>query len=357
MTPAEREVRRRLAAKGALPIAELMEIALAGGLGYYADRDPLGEAGDFITAPEISQMFGELIGLFLLDSWHRLGAPAPFHLVELGPGRGSLMADALRAAGRDPAFLAARRLHLVEINAALKAMQGRALAAHAPLWHESLDAVPAGPFLLIANEFLDALPIHQFQRTPRGWRERVVVAAAGGGLAFALAPPGGALALIEPGRLEAAPVGAVIEAAPAALALAARIARRAAAQPGLALVIDYGPSESGAGEILQAVKAHRLHPPLADIGEADLSAHVDFAALARAARREGARVFGPAAQGAFLRALGIERRALRLQRDAGAEDQARIARQLRRLTGAAEMGDLFKAMAIASPSLAELAGL
>jgi NADH dehydrogenase [ubiquinone] 1 alpha subcomplex assembly factor 7 len=354
-TRAAQDLAARIAATGAVSIAGFMEIALTGPGGYYTRQDPLGRGGDFITAPEISQMFGELLGLWCVDTWTRLGRPDPFNLVELGPGRGTLMADALRAARQAPDFLAALRLHLVEVNAALIEAQRLALAGAAPHWHARLEAVPPGPSIILANEFFDALPIHQFEMTASGWRERAVVRS-GGGFAFALTAPGPALALLAPAHLQAKP-GEIVEICPAGLEIAAQIAGRLRQFPGAALVIDYGPATSAPGASLQAVKQHRFHDPLADVGAADLTAHVDFAALAGAAERQGARVFGPATQRDFLLALGIEARSRQLQAAAAAPTADAIGAARDRLIGTGEMGILFKVLALASPGIDRLAGI
>jgi NADH dehydrogenase [ubiquinone] 1 alpha subcomplex assembly factor 7 len=348
MHTALQSIRRRIALEGPLTVAAVMEEALAGRNGYYRDRDPLGPEGDFITAPEVSQMFGELIGLWCVDTWQRLGAPDPFHLVEMGPGRGTLMADALRAARVSAPFLAAKRLHLVEINAALKAKQAERLKDHGPIWHDSLDGVPQGPMLLIANELFDALPIHQLQMTPQGWRERVV-ALDGEHLQFGLAAPGAALGLLRPAHRQGQHDGAIAEVSPASIALIDAIARRISAHDGAALIMDYGPAESGLGDSFQAMKQHSYHLPLEALGEADLTAHVDFGALGQAAADAGAQVFGPTAQGDFLRALGIELRANMLAQKADAATAEILHAQVHRLIAPEQMGRLFKAIGLVGP--------
>ncbi|MDY0871361.1 class I SAM-dependent methyltransferase [Dongia rigui] len=349
MHPALQSIRRRIALEGPLTLAAVMEEALAGRNGYYRDHDPLGPEGDFITAPEVSQMFGELIGLWCVDTWQRLGSPAAFNLVEMGPGRGTLMADALRAARVSAGFLAAKQLHLVEINAALRAKQAERLADHQPVWHEHLDGVPAGPMILVANELFDALPVHQLQMTAQGWRERVV-ALDGEHLQFGLAAPGAALGLLRPAH-RTAHDGAIAEVSPASIALIDTIARRLVADAGAALIIDYGPAESGLGDSFQALKRHTYHLPLEALGEADLTAHVDFGALKAAAEEAGANVFGPTAQGDFLRALGIELRANMLAQKADAGTAEILHRQVHRLIAPEQMGRLFKALGLASPTL------
>ncbi len=348
---------RRIRVAGPISVAEYMAEALGHPtLGYYTTRDPLGAAGDFVTAPEISQMFGELIGLWCAETWERMGRPAPVLIVELGPGRGTLMADALRALRRvAPAFRAALRLHLVETSPTLRRLQTERLADVSPTWHDRLADVPAGlPTLVVANEFLDALPIRQFIRTEEGWRERQVGLdpAGSGRFAFALAPePTASLALIPAPLRDRAPPGSLFEACPAALSIAGALAARAVRDGGAALLIDYGHVASACGETLQAARGHRRHDPLDTPGSADLTAHVDFAAVARAATETGARIWGPVPQGEFLRALGIEARAGMLLRGATPAQAAVIESGCRRLIDPAEMGTLFKALAIADPAL------
>ena len=351
-------IARRIRATGPLTVAEFMTEAMQHPrLGYYATRDPLGAAGDFITAPEVSQVFGELIGLWCADVWTRMGRPEPVLLVELGPGRGTLMADALRALAVAPDFRRALRLHLVETSPALRALQARMLDTAAATWHERLDAVPAGPLLLIANEFLDALPIRQFERRGGGWHERRVgLAPDGSALAFALDPAPSPSAALISSQLTAAPDGSVAEVRPAALGLADELARRLAREGGAALFIDYGHGESACGDTLQAVKRHSTHPVLAAPGSADLTAHVDFKAFAGAARAAGVRTFGPVTQGRFLRALGIELRARQLIANASAETAAAVRGGVRRLIDADQMGTLFKVLALTHPDLPAPAG-
>ncbi|MGE4220014.1 MAG: class I SAM-dependent methyltransferase, partial [Alphaproteobacteria bacterium] len=316
---------------------------------YYRRADPLGAAGDFTTAPEISQMFGEMIGLWCAEMWQRMGRPAPAILAELGPGRGTLMADLLRAARMAPGFPAALRLHLVETSPALRARQRAALPGLDVVWHDRVESVPDGPLLLVANEFFDALPVHQFVCTPRGWRERLVAVGADGrfGLVLAAAPTPMA-ALIAPALRDSAAEGAVAEVSPASIAAAAAIGRRIAAQGGAALILDYGDAQGRGGDTLQAVRRHARHDPFDAPGSADLTAHVDFARLAQAASEGGARCHGPVSQGAFLERLGIRLRADRLRPAAvpGSVDAA-----LDRLIGPAGMGTLFKALAVVHPDL------
>jgi NADH dehydrogenase [ubiquinone] 1 alpha subcomplex assembly factor 7 len=317
--------------------------------GYYMTRDPFGRAGDFTTAPEISQMFGEMLGLWAAEAWRQMGSPGTLRLVELGPGRGTLMADLLRAARTVPEFRAALDLHLVETSPVLRDAQAAALAqAGVPhRWHDRIDSVPDGPTLVLANEVFDALPVRHFVRTERGWCERLVGLGPDGALAFGLSP------LPEAGLSLKAPVGAMLELGAEGLGVMRAIARRIAGQGGAALILDYGHAASGFGETLQALQAHRFADPLAAPGEADLTTHVDFAALARTARQEGAAAHGPVTQGAFLLGLGIAARAAQLS--ASRPDQAgAIEAALQRLTGPGTpdqpgMGELFKVLAITAP--------
>jgi SAM-dependent MidA family methyltransferase len=309
---------------------------------YYATRDPLGTGGDFTTAPEISQMFGELVGLWLADLWDRAGRPGGACYVELGPGRGTLAADALRAmarAGLRPP------VHLVETSPVLRrAQEDRVPAA---TWHSEVSSLPEGvPLLVVANEFFDALPVHQLVTTERGWCERMVTHRDG-----RFVPVPGPL---RGSRGQAAP-GTVRETSPAGVAVVRQIASLIARKGGAALIIDYGHECSAAGETLQAVAAHEYADPWAEPGERDLTAHVDFQALGEAAAGEGVRVVGPREQGAWLEALGIEVRAETLAR-AAPERAEEVASARRRLTAPEEMGRLFKTMALVAPGWPEPAG-
>jgi len=347
-TPLADLLRRRIADAGPLGIADFMAEALGHpDHGYYATRDPLGAAGDFITAPEVSQMFGELIGLWCAEVWRTALAPRPVALVELGPGRGTLMADALRAARMLPDFAEALTVHLVETSPVLRSAQERTLAAHQVQWHRSLETVPDGPALLIANEFFDALPVRQFELAAGGWHERMVGLAPGGArFCVVLAPDAAPDAPVPREIHEAAQPGDVAETCPAGLSIAGQLARRVARHGGAALIIDYGHAASAPGDTLQAVRGHKRCDPLDVPGEADLTAHVDFAALAREAARRGAATYGPVPQGLFLARLGIAERAERLRRSATPEQARDIASALHRLIAQEEMGTLFKVLAI-----------
>lgn len=321
--------------------------------GYYATRDPFGAAGDFTTAPEISQMFGELVGLWCAVTWQMIGSPSRVILAEMGPGRGTLMADALRALATVPPFLAAAEVWLVETSPTLRQRQRQTLAGRDIRWAERFEDLPSdAPLLMVANELFDALPILQYQKQGGHWHERRVGLTADGGFAFVL---GSEATPDLPAEVLDAPDGAIAEDCPQGRALAAAIGKRVAGfVPGAALLIDYGHGLSAAGDTLQAVKAHKFHPVLEAPGSADLTAHVDFAALARAAYP--ARAHGPAGQGAFLSRLGIQARAAMLAKGAPATAE-QVEGQLRRLIDPREMGTLFKVMGLAHPALPTLPGL
>lgn len=347
------EIKALIAAEGPMPLARYMALALGHPVhGYYVARDPIGRHGDFTTAPEISQMFGEILGVWAAHMWRAMGAPSSVGLVELGPGRGTLMADALRAMRVVPGLAAALTVHLVEMSPALRARQKDMLAAlSVPIaWHEALADVPQGPLIVLANEFLDALPLHQYEKRAGRWHERVVGVDGDGRLALGLAPDAVPEALIA-ARFRAAPDGAIFERAPAREAIAAEVVQRFARAPGAALFIDYGHARSGLGDTFQAVRGHAYADPFADPGEADLTSHVDFEAVASAARHGGAEVHGPIGQGAFLLRLGMAERARRLATGKNVETVRDIFSALDRLTSAEGMGTLFQALAVTSPGL------
>jgi len=305
---------------------------------FYAQPDPLAH---FITAPEISQAFGECLGLWAAVTWQQMGAPAPVWLVELGPGRGTLMADAWRAVGEMvPGFQAAARIALVETSASLRARQGVALAGMEVQWFDRAEDMPPGPAIILANEFFDALPVRQFIRRAEGWMERFVAHGT-----FVEQP--------SDQTLPAAPEGSVLERGEAGQALAAYLAARIAAQGGAALLLDYGPAETALGDSLQALRAHQAADPLGPPGSADLTAHVDFAALARAAGR--ADVHGPIPQGLFLQRLGLMSRAAMLAQSAPRQ-AGMILSGAQRLVTPEGMGRLFKALCLCQPGLAVPAG-
>ena len=314
--------------------------------GYYMTRDPFGAAGDFVTAPEISQMFGEMIGAWLADLWLRMGAPKLFALLEAGPGRGTLTKDILRATRSVTGFHAALRLHLLETGPVLRGMQQQVLAAagFAAQWHDTLDACIAaseGPLFCVANEFLDALPVRQFQMTPEGWRERLIQIDGEGRFYFGLGP----ILAID---LEPAAPGTIHESALARVAWLGQLGAALKLRGGAALIVDYGVGTLS-GNTLQAVRGHRRADPLDDPGQADITSHVDFAALKAAAIMTCGSVQGPVGQGSFLKNLGIEARAERL----GGSDAVAA---LHRLTAAEGMGALFKVMAMTAPGMPVPAG-
>lgn len=361
MTPLEEKLARRIAATGPITVADYMAACLGDPEhGYYLTRDPLGRGGDFVTAPEISQMFGELIGAFAVATWMMMGSPSPFVLAELGPGRGTLMADLLRTGRVRPSFLDGARVHLVETSPVLRRAQEQTLTATGvPIaWHDRFEAVPAGPTIVVANEFFDALPIRQFVRSGDGWAERMVGIDEGGRLAFGLRPLGGPTGAAEP-AIAGSPSsslpladGAVVEVSPAATAIAGTIAERVVRHGGAALIVDYGYQGPALGDTLQAAKAHRFADPLLTPGEADLTAHVDFAALAGAGRKAGAFVRPLISQGDFLIRLGLAERAEALASGKDDAGRASIAADVERLAGREAMGDLFKVFAFSHPALA-----
>lgn len=351
-TPLTGEIAELIAADGPIPVSRYMALCLGHPRhGYYMTRDPFGTGGDFTTAPEISQIFGELIGVWAASIWESFGRPAPVRVIELGPGRGTLMADLVRAAGALPDFRAALDIHLVETSPVLAARQRATLAAVPATWHTDITAVPPGPTILIANEFLDALPVRQFVMTQQGWRERVV-GVADGRLAFGLAPDPVPPALIPEHLRQAAP-GAVFEHCPAFGTLAASLANRAADAPLTALFIDYGHARSAHGETLQAVKDHRFVDPLAEPGEADLTAQVDFEALAGAALSAGLAASPVSTQRDFLFRLGLAPRAEALVRvNPAAFDTIRAGAERLVDPSPAGMGALFKAITLHGPDIA-----
>ncbi len=349
----ELEIRRRIALNGPLNLARYMSLCLVHEEhGYYMKKDPLGVLGDFTTAPEISQMFGELIGLWCAGIWQSMGAPANMHLVELGPGRGTLMADALRAIRRAlPQFMAAINVHLVETSPVLREKQADALrlSGIVPHWHERVGDVPPGPVIFIANEFFDALPIYQYQKTQSGWRERLVGAAGGQGFRMALSPVIAKNTSL-PEKLCKAAIGDVAEISPARDKVVKTISKRLARQAGAALIIDYGHVKTAHGDTFQAVKNHQYTNPFHSPGNADLTSHVDFEHMGNIAFEGGAAVHGPITQGEFLTRLGIKARAQVLAGRGDGEVKIQIKNALKRLTDAGQMGELFKVLCLTSPT-------
>jgi NADH dehydrogenase [ubiquinone] 1 alpha subcomplex assembly factor 7 len=348
-------LKEQIAREGPISVHDFMRACLADrDEGYYATRQPIGERGDFVTAPEISQIFGELIGAWAATIWQSMGAPASVTIAELGPGRGTLMADGLRVFKRVPGFLDRVTVALIETSPVLRETQKETLrGSPIPLqWHESIEPLPQGPLILIANEFIDALPVRQLLREGGRWHERCVTLDGEGGFAFCAGAALGAEAVTASLRALDAEDGAIFETRPAFSPLLASLAARARHAPVSALIVDYGHAESGLGDTLQAVQHHRFADPLAAPGEADLTAHVDFATLADSARARGLVVFGPMPQGEFLLKLGLEARCQSLLREASPDQKAAILSGAARLADPRQMGLLFKVLALQSSGLA-----
>ena len=350
MTGADADwLERRVRRVGPMTVAEFMAEALHHRQsGYYATGDPLGPGGDFVTAPEVSQMFGELLGLWMVSAWTSQGSPPDAVLVELGPGRGTLMADAARAIAAAGAGVLVRTPHLVETSPVLRRSQAERLAHLEPVWHRDLSDMPDGPWFVIANEFLDALPIHQLVLRDGDWREVLVSARPDGdGLCWAMdrAPSTLTGVLPEPLR-RSREDGLIAEICPAAEHLVSDVAARISACGGAGLFVDYGAMRNARGATLQAVCGHRPVDPLEAPGRADLSSHVDFARLRERAAAAGCVMHGPVDQGRFLVELGIRERAAALGRGGDADRRIRVERDMARLIDPGQMGTLFKAAAI-----------
>ncbi len=343
MTTLKQFLAKRIEAVGPISLATYMaECLMHPVYGYYQKESVFGLDGDFTTAPEISQMFGEMMGLWLADRWIKMGRPDAVNLVELGPGRGTLMADLLRATSPVEDFMDAVSVHFVETSTQLKALQ----AENVPnaKWHSTLADVPDGPMLLVANEFFDALPIHQYEKRDGSWFERMV-GTDGDALGFMLGPTGPQFALLND-DLRDAPDGSIVEVCPAALSIAGEIAERLSLSGGAALVIDYGYRKSAHGDSFQAMQKHEFVDAFDEPGAADLTAHVNFEALKAAAREKGANVHGPTTQGLFLMSIGLGARAQVLASAGDEAHQNKILLDLKRLTAADEMGSLFKVLTI-----------
>ncbi len=342
----------QIAAQGPMRLSDYMSLCLLHPQhGYYTTRPPFGSQGDFITAPEISQMFGEMLGLCLAQAWLDQGAPSAFTLAELGPGRGTLMADVLRATRGVAGFHAAMSLHLIEASPALQAEQAQLLAGHKVQWHTDVAPLPEAPLYLLANEFFDALPIRQFHREGQGWAE-VLVGARGGDLVFGKSAPMTSAALAP--WLASTPMGGIVEHCPAALPVIDTLAQRISWHGGAALIVDYG-GWNGLGDTFQAMRAHGFADPLDSPGLADLTAHVDFAPLAAQAEQGGLQV-QYTQQGAFLMALGLMQRAARLRQNLDPRTAQSHLAATERLTNPNEMGQLFKVLGLSPQGAPPLAG-
>ncbi|MCJ8519343.1 SAM-dependent MidA family methyltransferase [Pseudorhizobium tarimense] len=355
-TPLAQKIKALIRATGPISVTDYFSMCLADPEhGYYRTREPFGTAGDFITAPEISQLFGEMVGIFMVHAWQRHGSPTNVQLVEIGPGRGTMMADMLRVIARlAPSMNESMTIHLVETSERLRGIQRVTLESHSTRvrWHESFEKIPDGFTLIAANELFDAIPIRQFVKTPTGFRERMVGLDAADGLVFTAG-----VATLDPQVLPSpaasVPDGTIFELAPARQAVMLALCERLRRFGGTALLIDYGHMVSGFGDTLQAVRAHDFDPPLAHPGEADLTSHVDFEDLAKVAVGAGLHLNGGLRQGEFLYGLGLAERASALARGKEPGEKKLITAAVDRLAGegAGKMGELFKTMAVSSPAL------
>ncbi|MDB5525299.1 MAG: TetR family transcriptional regulator [Rhizobium sp.] len=358
MTPLAEKIKAIIRVNGPISVTDYFALCLADPeYGYYRTRDPFGRGGDFITAPEVSQLFGEMVGIFLVQAWQKhLKPKRAVRIAEIGPGRGTMMADMLRVFSKlAPELYESATIHLIETSPALAGIQAQTLAGHRDRihWHQTFDEIPDGFLLLVGNEFFDAVPIRQFVKTASGFRERLVGLDENDALTFAAGISGLDAALLPSGHRDA-PVGTIVEIAPARSAIMQAIADRLFNSGGTALFIDYGHLEAGFGDTLQAVLDHRFDPPLANPGEADLTSHVDFSALAEMAQVRSVHVNGMMTQGDFLLALGTAERAGTLGAGKDPVQQAAIRSAVERLVGTEtnEMGVLFKVLAVSSPQVA-----
>lgn len=348
MTRLKERIVDLISALGPIPVSEYMALCLFDPRdGYYTTREPFGAKGDFTTAPEISQMFGELVAVWVYEAWLAIGKPMPVTVAEIGPGRGTLMKDMLRTLSRlDGEFVAAASFAMVETSPRLADIQKKTLAGAqaAPDWHENVGTLANAPLLIVGNELFDAIPVRQFVRTEKGWRERMIGLNDNDELTFFAGAASLDPALL-PDDAADAPQGAIVELAPARAALMTAIAEQIAKHGGAGLFIDYGYLRPGVGDTLQALRKHRHDEVLASPGEADLTTHVDFAALAAAARAQGLAAH-TATQGAFLLDMGLLERAGQLGADAGEALREKISDEVERLAGPQAMGELFKVLAV-----------
>lgn len=350
-TPLTAKIRTLIERTGPLTLADYMQLCLFDPkLGYYVQGDAIGRSGDFITAPEISQMFGELAGIWLVSVWNRLGRPSPFNLVEFGPGTGTLMQDMQRGFARFPDFAKSFSTYLVEASPAMKGEQQRKLGSCDIRWSSSLDEVPTGPMLAIGNEFLDCLPFRQYVRSKDHWLELGVGVAESGQFEF----------VALPSRLGERSVkkdlgnpreGDIFEISPAREAFVETLASRIANEGGAALFFDYGHVKSGLGDTFQAIRDHQPVDPLLAPGKADLTSHVDFAPLEKLASKMGCPTVNLTTQGEFLLQMGLLERAGAIGRDKGVDVQSRLREEVERLAAPNAMGKLFKAFAFASETI------
>ena len=342
-----------ITADGPMPVDRYMALALGHEAhGYYMGRDPFGRAGDFITAPEVSQMFGELIGIWCAAGWQMMDAPAQWNLIELGPGRGTLLSDLVRACSVMPGLRDGMKVHLIDTSPALKTMQAETLkrAGVEASWHDRLEDVPDGQSLIIANEFFDALPVVQLQKQSGHWHERVVGLDREKKLVFGLASDPISPALV-PSWAAGVEDGEIIEISPARDAVAREIGRRITEDKGAALIVDYGHVRSAVGDTMQAVRKHQFAPVLAQPGDADITSHVDFEALTNAVTANGAKAYGPVTQGDFLIKMGLKEREEMLRARADARQRIRLSKAAQRLVSGNQMGQLFKVLAVIHPDM------
>jgi len=351
----------RIKQDGPISVAEFMATALSHPeYGYYNTRDPFGRSGDFITAPEVSQMFGELIGLWAAAVWQLMGCPQNVHIIELGPGRGTLMADALRALKQSvPEFSKTLCVDLVDISPVLKQCQSETLQHWKQdvdiCWHDDVNAISDGPCIIIANEFFDALPVHQYENTQEGWCERFIGLNAQEDFCFTL----GDILMndtIIPENFRSASIGQIYESNLESMHIVERLCGRLTSQNGACLIVDYGHTKQGLGDTVQAVKNQKYHNLFKLIGEADITAHVDFESLCMTATDHGCRVFGPTTQKVLLEQLGIGIRAERLKVSSNPQQAIAVQQAYERLIGEDEMGVLFKAMAFTNSSMMSMPG-
>lgn len=355
-TPLAAKIKAFIRANGPISVTDYFALCLADAeYGYYKTREPFGHEGDFTTAPEISQLFGEMLGIFMIQAWRAHGAPDEFHFAEIGPGRGTMMADMLRVIKKlEPTMFEAAQIHLIETSERLRRVQAQTLVEDKwkISWHDGFDGIPEGMLLVAANELFDAIPIRQFVKMQNGFRERMVGLDADDNLIFAAGMAGVDPELL-PGPAASQPLGAIVEFSPARLAVMQALSQRLLTSGGSALIIDYGYMASAYGDTLQAIRAHQFDPPLAHPGEADLTSHVDFQALATTAHLSGLHVNGLLRQGDFLGGLGIFERAEALSRgkDQITIETVRIALERLVGSGAGKMGELFKVLAVSSPAV------